>query len=52
MWVAAPSAPCFDLGNAEVGVVAGDHDVRVADQADPAAEAEPVDRGDHRDAHS
>ena len=38
-----------DLGDAEVGVVTGDHDVRVADQADAAAEAEALHRGDHRD---
>ena len=37
-----------DLGQAEGGVVAGDDDVGVADQADAAAEAEAVDRGDHR----
>ena len=37
-----------DLGHAEVGVVAGDDAVGVADQADAAAEAEAVDRGDHR----
>ena len=40
----------LDLGYAEVGVVAGHHDVGVADQTDAAAEAEAVDRGDHRDA--
>jgi len=37
-----------DLGHPEVGVVAGDHTVGVADQADPATQAEAVDRGDHR----
>ena len=38
-----------DLGQAEGGVVAGHDDVGVADQADAAAEAEAVHRGDHRD---
>ena len=37
-----------DLGQTEVGVVAGDDDVGVADEADAAADAEPVDGGDHR----
>ena len=37
-----------DLGEAEVGVVAGDDHVGVADQADAAADAEAVHRGDHR----
>ena len=37
-----------DLGQAEGGVVGGHDDVGVADQADAAAEAEAVDRGDHR----
>ena len=37
-----------DLGQAEGGVVGGDDHVGVADQADAAAEAEAVDRGDHR----
>ena len=38
-----------DLGQPEVGVVAGDDDVGVADQADAAADAEPLHGGDHRD---
>ena len=38
-----------DLGQAEGGVVGGDDDVGVADEADAAAEAEAVDGGDHRD---
>ena len=37
-----------DLGQAEGGVVAGDDHVGVADQADAAAEAEAVHRGDDR----
>ena len=37
-----------DLGKAESGVVTGDDDVSVADQADAAAEAEAVHRGDDR----
>ena len=37
-----------DLGQAEGGVVGGDDDVGVADQADAAAEAEAVDGGDDR----
>ena len=37
-----------DLRDAEVGVVAGDDAVRVADQADAAADAEAVDRCDDR----
>ena len=37
-----------DLGYAEEGVVAGHDAVGVADQADAAADAEAVDRGDHR----
>ena len=43
----AERAP-VDLGQPEGGVVGGDDDVGVADQADAAAEAEPVDRGDDR----
>jgi hypothetical protein len=37
-----------DLGQAEEGVVAGDHDVGVAGEADPATHAEAVHRGDQR----
>ena len=37
-----------DLGEAEEGVVAGDHDVGVADEADAATDAEAVHRGDQR----
>ena len=37
-----------DLGQAERCVGRRDHDVGVADDADAAAEAEAVDRGDHR----
>ena len=37
-----------DLGQPERRVVGRDHDVRVAGQADAAAEAEAVHRGDHR----
>ena len=37
-----------DLGQAEDGVVGGDDDVRVADEADAASDAEAVDGDDHR----
>src|SRR5438552_8265551 len=37
-----------DLGQPEGGVARGDDDVGVADDADPTAEAETTDRGDHR----
>jgi hypothetical protein len=43
----AEGAP-VDLRQAERGVVRRDHDVGVAGQADAAAEAEPLHRGDHR----
>ena len=43
----AECAP-VDLGQAEGGVVGRHDDIGVADQTDAAAEAETVDRGDHR----
>ena len=44
-----PEGPPVDLGQAEGGVVGGHHDVGVAHQADPPAQAEPCDGGDDRD---
>ena len=43
----AERAP-VDLGQAEGGVLGGHHDVGVAGQADPAAQAEALDGGDDR----
>nr|BFE78655.1 hypothetical protein GCM10020093_012560 [Planobispora longispora] len=44
-----PERAALHLGQAEVGVLGGDHDVGVAGQADAAAQAEPVHGRDHRD---
>ena len=43
-----PEGAPVDLGQAEGGVVGGHHHVGVADQADPTAQAEALDGGDHR----
>ena len=44
-----PERSALHLGQPERRVVGGDDDVGVAHQSDPAADAEPVHRGDHRD---
>ena len=47
-WVARAERAALHLGQPERRVVGGDDHVGVADQADAAAHAEAVDRGDHR----